>query len=167
MAGAADDPAYGAHLPPHEIGAELRVVEFHNELLGHASHRPGWLAAAPPPSAALIQLRREHRLDEVIAPAAPQGEFAQLLALTGWVHTRFRHGWHHPAPPVNALTILAAAAEGYDCNCGYYAITLTQCCQALGFATRQVSIGKDHTDWSAPDEGNTGHSVMEVRCGPQ
>ena len=47
-------------------------------------------------------------------------------------------------------------------NCGYYALTLQQCCQALGFISRPVSICKADTEWQAPDEGNTGHSVMEV-----
>ena len=142
--------------------AELRIVEYHNELLGDAKHRAAWLSACPAPSPELSQLREQYRLDEVIAPAAARGEFAQLMALTEWVHTRFRHGWHHPEPPITALRVLEAAAEGYDCNCAYFAITLAECCQALGFVARAVSICKDHTDWKAPDEGNTGHSVVEV-----
>jgi hypothetical protein len=142
--------------------AELRIVEYHNELLGDAKHRAAWLSACPAPSSQLSQLRERYRLDEVIAPAAARGEFAQLMALTEWVHTRFRHGWHHPDPPITAQRVLEAAAEGYDCNCAYFAITLAECCQALGFVTRAVSICKDHTDWKAPGEGNTGHSVVEV-----
>ena len=108
----------------------------------------------------LHTLRAEYPLDEVIAPG--QSEWEQMLLLREWVHMRFRHGWHHPEPPVNALTVLKAAAEGFDCNCGYYALTLRQCFEALGFVARAVSIGKADTEWSSADEGNTGHSVMEV-----
>jgi hypothetical protein len=138
--------------------AELRVVEWQNEIMVESPFSQ--LCGTPPPSEKSQQLRERHKLDDVIAGST--SDFDSMLRLKEWVHTRWRHGWHHPAGPVDAMLALAAAEEGFDMNCGYFALTLLECLQALGFVARSANASKTATEWKDDVEGNTGHSIIEV-----
>jgi hypothetical protein len=151
--GASPDPKMTPS--PPGAGAELRIIEWHNEWIVRSAYPFAYQAPDP----TLRELRERYRLDEVVAPG--RSEFEQVLRLREWVHTRWRHGWTRTPPAHNALDILRAAEEGGDFSCGYYAITLMQCLLALGFVARPVSISKGATEWLAADEGNVGHSVVE------
>jgi hypothetical protein len=141
------------------IAAELRIVEWQNELVAGGPYR----CAHPPPDELLRRLREEQALDAVIAPA--DDELGAFVLLRDWVASRFRHGFAGlKVPVVDSLELLAAAADGYDFNCGYYAMLLTQSLQALGFVTRQISLCKADSEWVADDEPNIGARAWSLIC---
>lgn len=109
-------------------------------------------------------LRKQERLDEIIAGAETQWE--QMLALRSWVAVQ----WVHRAPhefrrccPWDALTILAwmRADRGHgqpqpDAYCTHYAVVLAQCALALGRPARLWVMSAE------PTLHDNGHFVAEV-----
>jgi hypothetical protein len=151
-----EHPIYAGDAPgASPIGAELRIVEWQNELIVRGAYPFTYHSPDP----VLRELRERYRLDGVVGGA--RTEFEQMLLIREWVHTRWRHGWSTP-PSRSALDLLAAAEAGSEFACGYYATTLVQCLLALGFVARLVSISKTATEWMADEEGNIGHAEMEV-----
>ena len=109
-------------------------------------------------------LRKQERLDEIIASATTQWE--QMLALRSWVAVQ----WVHRAPhefrrccPWDALTILAwmRADRGHgqpepDAYCTHYAVVLAQCALALGWPARLWVMSAE------PTLHDNGHFVAEI-----
>ena len=109
-------------------------------------------------------LRRQERLDEIIAAA--ETHWAQMLALRSWVAVQ----WVHRAPhefrrccPWDALTILAwmRADRGHgqpepDAYCTHYAVVLAQCALALGWPARLWVMSAE------PTLHDNGHFVAEI-----
>ena len=109
-------------------------------------------------------LRRQERLDEIIAGGEAQWE--QMLALRAWVAVQ----WVHRAPhefrrccPWDALTILAwmRADRGHgqpqpDAYCTHYAVVLAQCALALGWPARLWVMSAE------PTLHDNGHFVAEI-----
>ena len=109
-------------------------------------------------------LRRQERLDEIVAGAETQWE--QMLALRAWVAVQ----WVHRAPheyrrccPWDALTILAwmRADRGHgqpqpDAYCTHYAVVLAQCALALGWQARLWVMSAE------PTLHTNGHFVAEI-----
>ncbi len=112
----------------------------------------------------LAILRRQERLDAIIADAATRWE--QMLALRSWVAVQ----WVHRAPhefrrccPWDALTILAwmRADRGHgqpqpDAYCTHYAAVLAQCALALGWPARLWVMSAE------PTLHDNGHFVAEI-----
>lgn len=112
----------------------------------------------------LAVLRKQERLDEIIAGGETQWE--QMLALRAWVAVQ----WVHRAPhefrrccPWDALTILdwMRADRGHgqpqpDAYCTHYAVVLAQCALALGWQARLWVMSAESTLHT------NGHFVAEI-----
>ena len=90
------------------------------------------------------RLRKQYRLDEVIA--AGQTELEQLALLRDWVHSQWL-GWQsdkYPyCPPWDPLEILEVTKENYGFGmCTHYGATFAGCAAALGFVSRSIVV--DH-----------------------
>jgi hypothetical protein len=115
-----------------------------------------------PQAERLLQLRQEFALDEVIA--GQDSEWEMLLALKRWVRSRWDHGWSRCWSEVqDALDILRFARDGEQFTCGFYARVMRECCTALGFPARIISLGLERCEFPRDDTyWNVGHSVSEV-----
>jgi len=100
---------------------------------------------------ALVELRRQYGLDNVVAGAGT--EFEKIMALRNWTADQFARselvGRRPPFPPWDARVILQG--QGYFCL--HHAITFTQVCLAFGIQCRVVTM-------NSPKGG--GHEVVEV-----
>jgi hypothetical protein len=109
----------------------------------------------------LAQLRRQHRLDDVVAGAKDEWELLGRLA--AWTARQWKPIGHlrDGYPKWDATEILAPHADGTPTGgfCQQFNVTFLQCCQSFGFAGRAVSIGPG-------DSGLTkvrgGHEVVEI-----
>lgn len=112
----------------------LRVSGFTNQKIVRSSSPYGFQR----PSEKLERLRREFRLDEVIAPG--KDEFEQQILLRNWVRRQWvsndrgsdKRTW-------DALEILTSP-PGERGMCVHFAAVFTQCALALGFNARQVVL---------------------------
>ena len=140
------------------IAPELRIVEWQNEWIVRSAFEFSY----PEPNELLVELRERYKLDDVISSG--RTEWEEILLVREWVRNQWDHGWSQvlPEKTTNALAILREVERGNDFHCVYYGITLLQCLQALGFVARHSSISKTSTEWVASDEGNVGHSTIEV-----
>lgn len=112
----------------------------------------------------LAALREQYALDEVTRSG--RTEWEQLLLLRNWLQTKLRYGWTGYAElrdSSDPLDILHLAERGKSFACGIYAALFVQCCAALGYRSRKVSILKEHADLPGPqDAAMSGHCVAEV-----
>ena len=108
------------------------------------------------PSRRLARLRREYRLDEVVA--AGRTDFERLILLRNWVRRQWR-GNDGFGGRWNALSILAAPPGGKG-MCVHYGNLFAQCALALGYCARPVIINghfiadvwsEEHGRWVAMD----------------
>jgi len=105
----------------------------------------------------LRQLRRDHKLDQVVEGAGT--EFERLLRLKTWVAKQWN--WYLPGPANgdmcewDALRILAPNAEGRPTGgyCLHFAIVFAQVCQSFGVPARVVNA--NYAVWG-------GHEMTEV-----
>ncbi|MEX0700762.1 MAG: transglutaminase-like domain-containing protein [Planctomycetales bacterium] len=105
----------------------------------------------------LVSLRKKYELEKVVAGA--QDEWTAQRMLRNWVHTRIPNG----TPKVqvrHAEEILDAAAKGEAFWCTYYAISMAECAQALGWQCRKIAIGRLH-DPETKVAGNH-HGITEI-----
>ena len=142
-----DDPA-SAYAPPNRV--EARGFRFKREELAHPT---------------LLKLRDLYKLLDV----AGQGDdLSRAVRLRKWVNQRWPHEVPLSNPPYNGLTILERAANGEGFLCMHYAVTLMQCCLAVGIEARVVNlhrgvavsypIGEEDTVDPPVDE----HVVIEI-----
>ncbi|MEX0715213.1 MAG: transglutaminase-like domain-containing protein [Planctomycetaceae bacterium] len=89
----------------------------------------------------LVSLRKKYQLEKVVAGAADEWTAQRLLR--NWVHERIPNGT--PRVKVrHAEEILDAAATGEKFWCTYYAISMAECAQSLGWQCRKIAIGRLH-----------------------
>ncbi|NSW89087.1 MAG: hypothetical protein HPY74_00140 [Firmicutes bacterium] len=109
----------------------------------------------------LKMLVDKYSLDRVIESG--RTDWDKLNLLRQWVKSRWVHGWSPVPKGGHALDILEAAEKGATFACGVYSSVYQQCCAALGFPARLVSILRDGSDIPDPiDAINTGHCINEV-----
>ena len=137
---------------PHAASGAIRTLEFNSHPLVRPS-RP--FECEPLNHPLLAELRRKHKLDEVVAGAATQ--FERIVRLNHWVSQQW--DWHPPEvryPEWNALEILERQADGKPLGgfCGQYAIVMVQCCLAMGMQARFV--------FGCTPGVISGHEVAEV-----
>ncbi len=105
----------------------------------------------------LRQLRRDHKLDQVVEGAGT--EFERLLRLKSWVAKQWN--WYLPGPENgdmcawDALRILAPNAAGRPTGgyCLHFAVVFAQVCQSFGVPARIVNA--NYAVWG-------GHEMTEV-----
>jgi len=109
----------------------------------------------------LDRLKEEYDLQSVIR--AGETDWDKMVFLRKWVNSRWIHGWSRVPEGGNAVDVLKAAERGEAFACGTYSSVFHQCCCALGFCARLISILRDKSDIpEPPDALNTGHVVVEV-----
>lgn len=103
----------------------------------------------------VIELRRQEKLDEVVAGA--KGELEIFERLTAWARSQFEPGVPDPYPLSNGLSILADLRSGKTGGfCGQYAYLLGDALKSLGyFAVRYVEL---------ESEAGAGHFAVEAWC---
>jgi hypothetical protein len=107
----------------------------------------------------LKDLRRNHRLDDVVKGA--KGEFELILRLAAWSSKQWVRGHLREAyPPWDALEILKPHADGTPVGgfCQQYNVVFLQACESFGLVGRAVSLGPG-------DHGariRSGHEVVEI-----
>jgi hypothetical protein len=104
--------------------------------------------------AKLQQLRKQEKLDEVVAPG--KTDFDKQVLLLDWAHKRIPFG--PPASsPSDALGILKAVDAGQRFNCGYYAEVLRAALSAMGYVARDIGLKGAKSDGNGSE-----HSIVEV-----
>jgi hypothetical protein len=92
-------------------------------------------------------------------------DWEMILLLREWISRRWKYGFSNMPEPKsnNAVDILAAAENGATFACGMYASVMEQCCYALGFPARMISILRNGSDVPNPVYAMfVGHCVTEV-----
>ena len=130
--------------------------EFDNQWIVRSSY--GY--TFQPPSAKLERLRKQFKLDEVVA--AGKTDMERLILLRNWVRRQWPHNEGSCARPWDAIDILSAP-KGDHGMCVHFAVAYTQCALALGFNARQVIL-KNHyvSDVWSNEHGKW--VLMDVEC---
>ena len=126
----------------------VQLVELDQPRLAYSSYPFTYLGS----HARLDRLRKQHRLDDVIAPG--ETELEQLALLRDWVHSQWL-GWQsgkYPyCPPWDPLEILETTKGDWGYGmCTHYGATFAGCASALGWVARVLVV--DH------------HCLAEVWC---
>jgi len=133
----------GQRLTPVQPEPPVRVPLFVDPAaVDHASR---FRFSFDPPEA-LAALRRQERLDELVAGSASDRE--ALRRLMEWTGDQWALGVPSPYPPPDAQVILRDIRAGFTGGfCAQYCFVLTQAIQSFGIPARLVTI--------------TGHEVVE------
>ena len=161
MFAASDAAAFEAGpLTRERVAAAARAAGFRVSAVSAdipAAIRPRFPFAAPDYDDPLLdRLRAEYRLDQVVA--TPKDEWTKQLLLKDWVF-RMIPGGDPRTHPKNAIDILKLAAQGERFYCTYYAITYSQCAQALGWQARKIAVDRRH---GPEGMGSTHHGAVEI-----
>lgn len=86
----------------------------------------------------LVSLRKKYNLDSIAGTA---NEVQQMINLMHWVHNTIQHDGQHDIPQIkNADHMIQACKDTIrGLNCRGLAITLNECCLAMGFKSRYVT----------------------------
>lgn len=137
--------------------AQLKIVEIHNQRIVRTSIPFEYEPCDHP---RLKELRKQYRLDEVVAGAS--GEFDLIKRLAAWSATRWIKLGHlgEAYPPWDALEILKPHRDGTPIGgfCQQYNIVLLQACESFGLVGRGVSLGPG----SFSDKIRSGHEAVEI-----
>jgi hypothetical protein len=147
-------------LTRERIAAAARAAGFRVSAVSAdipAAIRPRFpFAAADYNDPLLARLRTEYRLDQVVEAA--KDEWTRQLLLKDWVFRQIPGG-DPKTHPKNAIDILKLAAQGERFYCTYYAITYSQCAQALGWQARKIAVDRRH---GPEGMGSTHHGAVEI-----
>jgi hypothetical protein len=106
----------------------------------------------------LAELRKQHRLDQVIAPG--KDEFERQVLLLDWTHRQFKKFGRPSTNCHGALGILNAIGEGHTFFCAQYAEVLVSAAASLGWVNRPLALRR-HQGVNKVG-GSTEHSVTEM-----
>jgi hypothetical protein len=106
----------------------------------------------------LAELRKRHRLDEVIAPG--KDEFERQVLLLDWTHRQFKKFGRPSTNCHGALSILNAIGEGHTFFCAQYAEVLVSAAASLGWVDRPLALRRHQG--ANKVGGSTEHSVTEM-----
>jgi len=128
--------------------------------------------AYQPPGGRVELLRRQYKLDEVVAEG--KTELERFVLLREWARFSAPKGWDAGSarwvPPWDALVLLETNKKPIAlCMCTHYSTIFTQCALALGYNARQVIL--DHhcvaevwsnqfQKWILMDTGNSGDPTL-------
>jgi hypothetical protein len=99
------------------------------------------------PSDKLAFLRRNWKLDDIVAPG--KTELDKFILLRNWVRRQWPHNEGNCWRPWDAINILSAPAGDHG-MCVHYGVTYTQCALALGYNARQIILNNHYVSeiWS-------------------
>jgi len=119
------------------------VTEFHNQRIVRSSFDFTYQE----PSNKLAFLRRNWKLDDIVAPG--KTELEKYLLLRNWVRRQWPHNEGNCWRPWDAINILTAPAGDHG-MCVHYGVTYTQCALALGYNARQIILNNHYVSeiWS-------------------
>lgn len=103
----------------------------------------------------LLQLRKEFKLDQVVAEG--RSEFERQMLLKNWVYETLPHGNNPKQNYQNAIEILRDAKDG-QFYCSHYALVYLQCATALGWYCRKLGVDFDHEK----GEEERHHGVVDI-----
>jgi hypothetical protein len=87
----------------------------------------------------LKTLRKQEKLDEVVAPG--KTEFEKQVLLLDWAHKRIKHFGSPPKDaPRDALGILKGVDANQTFNCGFYAEVLREALLSMGYVAREIGL---------------------------
>jgi hypothetical protein len=134
----------------------LQVSDSHNPPIVRSSIP---FAYEPFDRPELANLRRDHKLDEVVAGAKSEWELIQKLS--AWSSSRWQKGHLGKIyPKWNAHDILRPYDDGTPVGgfCQHYNLVFLQACESFGLVGRNVSLGQgNHTD-----KIRGGHETVEI-----
>jgi len=136
------------------IGAQIRMVadpatrgltvtDFRNPRIVRSS----FPFTYQPPSEKLTLLRKNWKLDDIVAPG--KTEMDKFILLRNWVRLQWPHNEGNCGRPWNAINILSAPAGDHG-MCVHFGVTFTQCALALGYNARQIILNNHYVSevWS-------------------
>jgi hypothetical protein len=139
----------------HLAGRELTVKEMDVTPVVRNEFTERYTALDCFDNAELKQLRRQERLDEVLA--AGKGEFDKQVLLMDWTYRRFKLFGQPKSRPVSVVEILKLVDEGQAFSCGQYATVLRSALASCGWVARSTGLK------GAKSDGNgTEHGIVEV-----
>ena len=106
----------------------------------------------------LKELRKRHRLNEVVAPG--KDEFERQVLLMDWTHRQFKKFGRPSTNCHGALDILGAIGEGHTFFCAQYAQVLVSAAASLGWVDRSLALRR-HQGVNKVG-GSTEHTVTEM-----
>jgi hypothetical protein len=106
----------------------------------------------------LAELRKRHRLDEVIAPG--KDEFERQVLLLDWTHRQFKKFGRPSTNCHGALANLNAIDEGHTFFCSQYTEVLVSAAASLGWVDRPLALRRHQG--ANKVGGSTEHSVTEM-----
>jgi hypothetical protein len=136
---------------PHDWARNLTLADSHNEEILYTS-MPFEYEKFDEPQ--LVELRRQYKLDDVVAGA--QSELEKMIRLRNWVSAQWKYDPPIPYYPAWDAREIIPLRRGF---CVQYAIVYMQCALSLGMQTRFV-FGYFPNVWV---KGNwvCGHEVNE------
>jgi hypothetical protein len=143
--------------PPAEDWTKtLKVVDAHNPPIVRSSIPFDYEPFDRPE---LAKLRREHKLDDVVAGAKSEWELIQKLS--AWSSGRWQKGHLGKIyPKWNAHEILKPYDDGTPTGgfCQHYNLVFLQACESFGLIGRAVSLGQGNYT----DKIRGGHETVEI-----
>ena len=124
--------------PVDEADTRLTAVAYDN---GDVSPWAEFFLFDSPTHPRLVQLREEHKLDELVKDA--KTDLDRALILKTWVAGALKFGY--PAPEVfsdwSAVALLDRAKNGQKVWCGQAAMVFQQACLVMGMPARFIELG--------------------------
>jgi len=142
--------------------SSIQIIGLENGLIGLTSYT---MREDPWRHPRLLQLRKNEKIDEVVAPGRTQ--FEKIVLLRRWARRQWEAGpqpFYYPA--WDALEILDLARRRQNrAFCAQYAVLLLQTCRAMGLHARYVDLGHfiasvwsdEHNRWVVMDPTNDLH----------
>ncbi|MHB0935751.1 MAG: transglutaminase domain-containing protein [Armatimonadota bacterium] len=111
----------------------LTVQPFDNPRIVRSSLDFAWQV----PSPKLAYLRKNWKVDEIVAPG--QTDIDKFILLRNWARRQWPHNEGSCIRPWDAVNILSAP-EGDHGMCGHFAIVFKQCALSLGYNARLLGL---------------------------
>ena len=140
---AAELPSGLSHSGPSPLadtqGPQVTILAYDH---GDVSPWIEFFAFDSPKHPKIVELRREYKLDDVIAGA--KTDLERAVRLKNWTAKALKFGT--PTPEVfsdwSAVALLARAKKGQPVWCGQAAMVFQQACLAVGLPARFIELGR-------------------------
>ena len=138
----------------------VRLRRYHAPALrfetGAATKEQPW-RWSDPTAPYLVDLRREQRLDAVVAGA--RDDFDKAVRVCHWVHGLWEHDGRNESEKRDPRAILREVAQGRRFRCVEYSVVIGGCLNALGVRSRLLGLMAADVETR---ESGAGHVVVEA-----